>query len=271
MRQLLVGEKRLSALVLSGGGAGGAFQVGALNYLYERGHKFDAIYGTSVGALNAAGLRWLGIEELTKRWYQVNEKNVLKRNWIAYLGFGDGFYDASRLHGMVDAVLRTDPRHPEISSYAVAMDILSGEVVYRESRDVNYRAVLLGSAAVPMYMPPVGTFVDGGVRCHTPLKRAHDDGHQDIIVVACNELRDESRLRGARMPSWPYKSLKVGLAATEWLQREIFCDDTSTLGLNAKIRIITPAKRIIDTFEFSPQKIAVAIAQGYNTARQEVT
>lgn len=264
-----MGEERLSALVLSGGGAGGAFQVGALNYLYEQGYKFDAIYGTSVGALNAAGLRWLGIEELTRRWYQVTEKNVLKRNWLSYIGFGEGLYSALQLNSMVDAVLRSDPKHPEIISYAVAMDILSGEIIYRESREPNYRAVLLGSAAVPLYMPPVGTFVDGGVRCHTPLKKAHDDGHKDIIVVACNELRDESRLRGARMPSWPYKSIKIGLAATEWLQREIFCDDIATLGLTANIKIIGPEKRIIDTFEFNPQKIAVAIAQGYNTARQQ--
>jgi predicted acylesterase/phospholipase RssA len=44
------------ALVLSGGGAKGAFELGAITYLYEAGIKPDIICGTSVGALNAAKL-----------------------------------------------------------------------------------------------------------------------------------------------------------------------------------------------------------------------
>jgi predicted acylesterase/phospholipase RssA len=44
------------ALVLSGGGAKGAFELGAVTYLYEAGIKPDIICGTSVGAINAAKL-----------------------------------------------------------------------------------------------------------------------------------------------------------------------------------------------------------------------
>ena len=42
------------ALALSGGGAKGAFQVGALRALAARGISFDLFTGVSVGALNAA-------------------------------------------------------------------------------------------------------------------------------------------------------------------------------------------------------------------------
>src|SRR5262245_31321191 len=45
------------ALVLGGGGARGAFQVGMLDVLVrEKGLDFDVIRGVSVGALNAAFL-----------------------------------------------------------------------------------------------------------------------------------------------------------------------------------------------------------------------
>jgi NTE family protein len=44
------------ALVLSGGGAKGAFEVGAVKYLYERGIRPDIICATSVGAVNAIKL-----------------------------------------------------------------------------------------------------------------------------------------------------------------------------------------------------------------------
>ena len=45
-----------TALVLSGGGAKGSFEVGSLQYLYENGFLANIICGTSVGAVNALQL-----------------------------------------------------------------------------------------------------------------------------------------------------------------------------------------------------------------------
>ncbi|MBP3941474.1 MAG: patatin-like phospholipase family protein, partial [Christensenellaceae bacterium] len=42
------------AVVLSGGGARGAYQAGAWKALRELDYQFDIVTGTSVGALNAA-------------------------------------------------------------------------------------------------------------------------------------------------------------------------------------------------------------------------
>lgn len=44
------------AIALSGGGARGDFEVGALRYLYEQGIRPEVLCGTSVGAINAAKL-----------------------------------------------------------------------------------------------------------------------------------------------------------------------------------------------------------------------
>ncbi len=43
-------------IVLSGGGAKGDFQVGALRFLYNQGIRPDILTGTSVGAINVAKL-----------------------------------------------------------------------------------------------------------------------------------------------------------------------------------------------------------------------
>ena len=45
-----------TAIVISGGGAKGDFEVGALRLLYDRGIRPDIICGTSVGAINGAKL-----------------------------------------------------------------------------------------------------------------------------------------------------------------------------------------------------------------------
>ena len=42
------------ALVLSGGGSRGAYEIGAWQALRELGVRLDAVYGTSIGAINAA-------------------------------------------------------------------------------------------------------------------------------------------------------------------------------------------------------------------------
>ena len=42
------------ALVLNGGGSRGAYEIGAWQALDELGVRFDGVYGTSIGALNAA-------------------------------------------------------------------------------------------------------------------------------------------------------------------------------------------------------------------------
>ena len=43
-----------TALVLGGGGAKGAYEVGAIAALDELGIKAGSVFGTSVGALHAA-------------------------------------------------------------------------------------------------------------------------------------------------------------------------------------------------------------------------
>jgi NTE family protein len=50
------------AFVLGGGGARGALQVGALRALLEAGYRPDLLIGTSIGAINAAGLALWGVD-----------------------------------------------------------------------------------------------------------------------------------------------------------------------------------------------------------------
>ena len=74
------------ALVLSGGGFKGAFQLGALEYLKENGiahqdgtntdFRFDIIAGVSVGALNGAFVATEQFEELKQLWNDVAQNGA---------------------------------------------------------------------------------------------------------------------------------------------------------------------------------------------------
>lgn len=56
------------ALVLEGGGARGAYQIGAYKALKEEGYEFKAVIGTSIGAINAALIVQGDEEKLEELW-----------------------------------------------------------------------------------------------------------------------------------------------------------------------------------------------------------
>jgi NTE family protein len=95
-------------LVLPGGGARGAYQVGVLHaiadLLREDGNPFPVIVGASVGAINAAALAcqaWnfkAGVERLAKLWSQLHTGDIYRTDlgtitayglrWLLSLSFG---------------------------------------------------------------------------------------------------------------------------------------------------------------------------------------
>lgn len=77
-------------LVLSGGGAKGAYQVGVVQALHELGVQVDAIAGASIGALNGAVLAAApslaeGSGRLAALWHALAEDSPLEGNQPAYL------------------------------------------------------------------------------------------------------------------------------------------------------------------------------------------
>ena len=63
-------------LVLEGGGSKGAYQVGVLKALLENGYRFDAVTGTSIGALNGAILAQDGLDRLEDFWREVKISSI---------------------------------------------------------------------------------------------------------------------------------------------------------------------------------------------------
>ena len=67
------------ALVLSGGGARGAFQVGVIKFLQEMAWAPDLICGTSVGAINAAAYGSdMSVERMTRLWQTYRRKRMYR-------------------------------------------------------------------------------------------------------------------------------------------------------------------------------------------------
>jgi len=65
------------ALVLSGGGSRGAYEIGAWQALSELGVRFHAVYGTSIGAINAGLVAQGDVSLAAKLWENIDLKQVL--------------------------------------------------------------------------------------------------------------------------------------------------------------------------------------------------
>ena len=74
MRPLIPSE---TALVLGGGGAKGAYEIGAIAALEELGIRAGSVYGTSVGALNAAMYAQGDMQAAEALWESLQLKDVI--------------------------------------------------------------------------------------------------------------------------------------------------------------------------------------------------
>lgn len=67
----------MRAVVLSGGGASGAYQAGAITALTRR-VTYDIICGTSIGAINGAVVAQGKIDELGRIWHDIASKRIIR-------------------------------------------------------------------------------------------------------------------------------------------------------------------------------------------------
>ena len=75
--ELRIDVSRPYALALEGGGAKGAYQIGAWKALREAGVKIDAVAGTSVGALNGALIVMGDLEKAEAIWENIRYSQVM--------------------------------------------------------------------------------------------------------------------------------------------------------------------------------------------------
>lgn len=261
-----------TALVLSGGGAKGAFQVGVLQRLYAQGVKFDAMYGSSVGALNSAGLSWSGIDKLTGVWLGIrSRRDILKFQWNSLLLRTGGIFSTAPLKKLIEDVVKpsVEPSCPVVVSVVSHFD---SKIYYIRSDDYHthyvepFSEAVLASASMPMVMEPVEKyFVDGGVRDVAPLKPAVHDRHDTIYIIHTGRLSPVASYQSPR--TWIEHALRVW----EIRSHELVVNDIRTcLSRNnhehyRKIKLIIYAPEVdglINTIDFKPEKIRRAIAHG---------
>jgi len=206
-------------IALAGGGARGAYQIGAWRALKEHGldTKFDAYSGASVGSLNAVLFAMGDYDLAYETWMSLDkrslfniEKHILKRIVKEKLNFlNRGLYNTKRLEKVmrntIDFSLLKNKEVFIATTHLGDKDGTFADLVrtnykhfFKSEKQVTYQSLndfsdedklktLLASCAIPVAFKPIEldgqTYYDGGLLDNTPYQPLIDAGCDVIIVI----------------------------------------------------------------------------------------
>ena len=289
----------MKALILSGGGALGAFQVGAVKYAREiKGYRWDLVAGVSVGAMNGAMIALGKFQRL----YEIWESEMSDRLMYGPLGRVPtgllrlrSLYTESRKRRLLTRELQGQFQLP---LRVGAVSLLTGDYVAFECKPGDNTSpyildAVLASAAQPVISPPVDVggdyreMVDGGIRNTSPLADVLANNPDEIMIINCFPRNP------GPLDRRPRTVVGIGIRSYEVLANEILVEDVKEFELiNALVteaaksgvilhhprggrvlrhvscKIIEPDQSLGDGQDFSPERTAWRVSQGWEKAKQ---
>lgn len=241
------------ALVLSGGGAKGSFQIGVMEELIlNRGLDFEILCGVSVGALNAS---FLAQAPFDPNHFDVSLQNLkkafitLRRLWLEEIEGNESVYlkrpgaDAGIVLG-ADSIYDPEPLKRLLKKYLSPKSLRRSKRVLKiqyvslesgELKTANHKSpkivdYVLASGTMPYYFPPVKIkkehLADGGIRDITPLGQAFQAGAEAIYVIYASPFHVEPQSfleswAGMKINAFTYLGRAVELMVNEIYRTDI--------------------------------------------------
>jgi NTE family protein len=200
-----------TTLILSGGGAKGAYEAGAVAAFAEAGLPIRVVAGSSAGALSAAMIAAGRADRLEATWRAITREKVyslraptffagLLPGWLTLraLSGSPSLLDSRPLRELITATVEIERiRGSSIGLVVLATDLTRRTVRVFDNRSVTVDA-LVAAAAVPGLFPAVDVdgalLVDGGLTGRAPVLEALAAAPVDRALVVLSYSADE---RGA--------------------------------------------------------------------------
>lgn len=194
------------AVVLSGGGAKGGYEMGVWKALRHLNIKYDIVTGTSVGSLTGVLMAQEDYYKAFKIWYYMDYKKVIdieidgkfktkkgKEEILRKYAKGaiNGGYEMKGLEKVIDSALDEDKFFSSNIDYGLATTYFpSFKGKYVRKKDLKkgeIKQYLLASASCfPAFKPTIidkNAFVDGGYYDNLPINLAISMGAEEVIAI----------------------------------------------------------------------------------------
>ena len=202
-----LGVDAANALVLSGGGAKGAWEAGVASALIRGGFPIHLVAGSSAGALNAAMIADGRLDRLEELWRTVTREHVytlrpsvffagLLPGWLTLLVLdrAGSLFDPRPLRELIGSSLDLDRvRASHVRVVVTATDLARRQQRLFDNQTLSIDA-LMAATAVPGAFPPVAV-----------------DGPHGLVRLKWHKLR-------TRLAEAPFKrsNLTLGWRLREW-------------------------------------------------------
>ena len=178
------------ALVMQGGGTRGIYTAGALDYLMEQGITFDAVYGTSAGALNGADFLSgdIGRTKILMTKYMSDLRFVS----FTRLLFTGNLFNFDYLFGQIPEKLPFNLEKFETSPMTFKLGVTSledGKAYFLEKGAVDdvWKAISASSSLPGIAKTPFivngKPYLDGGPSCAIGFRFALQDGYKTFVIT----------------------------------------------------------------------------------------
>lgn len=220
--ELKLDNSKTYAVVLEGGGARGAYQVGVWRALDEAGIRYDAVAGSSVGALNGAMMAMRRLDQAEELWKNIRfsqvmnvddevMKNLFDLNFNA-INFrelvrkaidilkGRGFDIGPLKELLAEQVDEQAIRDSDVEFFIATYSLSEMRELYLRAKDIEPGAIddmLLASAYYPAFRNErLGgkRYIDGGVQDVLPVTPLIEHGCKDIIAIRVFGLGIEKKV-----------------------------------------------------------------------------
>ena len=266
-----------TVLVLSGGGAKGAWEAGVAAALLEGGVTVRLVAGSSAGALNAAMIADGRVERLTALWRALSRDRVyslrtrvlfagLLPGWLTLLALdrAGSLFDPQPLRELIDGALDLE----RIRASPVRLLVVTTDLARREARLFDNRTVtreaLMAAAAVPGAFPAVSVdgalLVDGGLTGRAPVLEALSaEPGADRALVAMSYAPGERGSPPTTMRHALEEAFEMGMI--HQIRRDV---ELARLKFPAvEVHLLTPSTPLaLRPLAFDPEAIARALDRG---------
>lgn len=284
MRALVPSE---TALVLGGGGAKGAYEVGAIAALDELGIKAGSVFGTSVGALHAAMYAQGNMDAAAALWDNIRLSDVISEESLAIADDAENIFDHpekllefitryAQKKG-VDVSPLTDILHKlidedKIRRSGVHLGIVTTRfpslaMVEKRLEEMETGSLidwLMASASCfPIFpMKQVGgdRYIDGGFCDNTPVEMAVRSGARDIVAIDIGKHRSHTQYD--RRPNITYIRTSQPLGGLLTLDSALSARNR-ILGYNDVMRAFGRMRGVSYSFDAVDAQALYARAQDY--------
>ncbi len=258
------------AMVLSGGGARGAFQVGVMDALInERGVKFESFAGVSTGAIQALGGAMNDMPALLEQWTSIKGNNdIYKKRPLGAAGaiFGaDSMFDAKPIREKIKAY--ADPAKIKAAKKQLrisAVNLQTGLAQDFDEKNPDIGDWVYASSAQPPFFQPfrkknaagqTEQWVDGGVRNVTPLSSAMALKPRALLVVLAQPTEAKAK------PTRDFDNLyEIALRSVELLNAEVSTNDIGNAMLINDLLAAREAQfRRLTALPLTPAQVASAM------------